>query len=64
MKQKRNMNFWHRGIYESWNEFLDCERPYGINGKPYEWVTEGKHFRSIRLDDIENKLQKSIDRLL
>jgi len=31
------VHHWHRAVYESLNESLDAERPYGIFGKPYLW---------------------------
>lgn len=31
------LHHWHRAIFESLNESLDAERPYGIFGKPYLW---------------------------
>ena len=36
---KAYSNFWNRCIFEALNEYLDHERPYGIDGKPYDWVT-------------------------
>lgn len=41
------LSFWHRCIFESYNECLDYERPYGVEGKPYEWTTTTKVFRHI-----------------
>lgn len=29
--------FWHRALYELFNELLDKRRPYGLRGKPYAW---------------------------
>ena len=32
---KAYQSFWHRCIFESFNECLDYERPFGVEGKPY-----------------------------
>jgi hypothetical protein len=46
-RTKAYLNFWHRCIFESFNECLDYERPFGIEGKPYEWVTNTRVFRKV-----------------
>lgn len=46
-RMRAYLSFWHRCIFESYNECLDYERPYGIEGKPYEWTLETKIFRKI-----------------
>jgi hypothetical protein len=61
---KAYANFWHRCIFESFNECLDYERPYGIEGKPYDWVTEAKIFRRVEKTDIKKHLEKGENRLL
>lgn len=58
------MNFWHRGIFESYNECLDYQRPYGIEGKPYEWITETKIMKTIKRNKITYHLNRASNRLL
>lgn len=58
------MNFWHRGIFESYNECLDYQRPFGIEGKPYEWVTETKMMKPIKRQQIIQHLNKASNRLM
>jgi hypothetical protein len=63
-RAKTFMNFWHRCIFESYNECLDYERPYGIEGKPYQWVTETKMMRTITQPKIAHHMRRAENRLL
>lgn len=64
MRTKAYTNFWHRCIFESFNECLDYERPYGLDGKPYDWITHKKAFRQVLRKHLDAKLHSAQERLL
>ena len=56
-------NFWQRCIFECFNECLDYERPFGIEGKPYDWVTETKVFRRVTRAGLKKRFKSAEERL-
>ena len=61
---KAFQSFWHRCIFESYNECLDYERPFGVEGKPYEWSQERKLMRPVGLTQLPERFKKASVRLL
>lgn len=45
---KAYLSFWNRCIFESYNECLDFERPFGVEGRPYDWLKERRVFRPVQ----------------
>ena len=52
-KVKLYTQFWHRSIFETFNECLDYERPFGMTGAPYRWITEPKLGRKISKNMVQ-----------
>lgn len=65
-KHKLYTEFWHRSIFECYNECLDYERPYGITGAPYTWICEPKLPRPLSYSKgkVEQILESAESRLL
>lgn len=40
----------HKALFDSLNESLDAERPYGIWGLPFPWKTTHKNKRKFECD--------------
>ena len=57
----------HKALFDSLNEWLDAERPFGIWGKPFPWRTSYKRkdsHSSWSVADKMIKLSKGADRVV
>jgi hypothetical protein len=53
-------------IFDSMNDVLDLFRPYGLNGQPYPWKEEIKHFKikPITEENYEDVLEMAKEKVL
>lgn len=53
-------------IFDSMNDVLDLFRPYGLNGQPYPWKQEIKHYKikPITEENYEDVLEMAKEKVL
>jgi hypothetical protein len=54
----------NKALFDSLNEFLDHERPYGIWGKPFPWKNTSSFPRDYDEAMREEKLRSSMDKVI
>ena len=61
---KTILHIHNRALFDSLNEFMDHERPYGIWGAPFPWKKSASFTRGFKEDQLEDKLKKATDKVV
>lgn len=59
---KTALHIHHKALFDSINEMLDHERPYGVWGKPFPWKKSLSIERKWPLEKETAKLNKAVDK--
>lgn len=61
---KTIMHIHNRALFDSLNEFMDHERPFGIWGAPFPWKRSATFVRGYTEDQLEEKLKKGTEKVV